>query len=132
VSANITGFVCNLCGGKSPHPGTVAPGRETPSCDLCGSTTRLRGLVALLSREILGVELALPSFHSLKGIRGLGMSDPPALAARLAVPFDYLNTFYHQPPSLTCPPPSFILRIVITCTGVRAVIRNLGLTTLVS
>ena len=61
---------------------------------------RLRSLIALLSREILGVELALPDFPVLKSVRGAGMSDPGNLAERLAEKFDYVNTFYHQPPRL--------------------------------
>ena len=42
----------------------------------------------------------------LKDVRGFGMSDPPALATRLAEKFGYTNTFYHQPPVLdiTKPP----------------------------
>jgi SAM-dependent methyltransferase len=61
---------------------------------------RLRSLVALLSREIFGVELAIPDFPLLKGIRGFGMSDPPELAQRLAEKFEYTNTFYHQEPRI--------------------------------
>jgi SAM-dependent methyltransferase len=61
---------------------------------------RLRSLIALLSREIFGVELALPDFPVVKGVRGAGMSDPQELAERLAEKFDYVNTFYHQEPRL--------------------------------
>lgn len=61
---------------------------------------RLRGLVALLSQEILGVQMALANFPALKGLRGFGMSDPPNLASRLAEKFDYTNTFYHQAPTI--------------------------------
>jgi SAM-dependent methyltransferase len=59
---------------------------------------RVRAAVALLSSEIFGVSMALPEFPTLKGIRGIGMSDSPALASRLAEKFDYTNTFYHQAP----------------------------------
>ena len=59
---------------------------------------RVRALVALLSTEIFGVSMALPEFPTLKGIRGLGMSDSPKLASGLAEKFDYTNTFYHQAP----------------------------------
>jgi SAM-dependent methyltransferase len=59
---------------------------------------RVRALVALLSREIFGIELTLPEFPVVKGIRGIGMSDAPELAERLAEKFDYTNTFYHQAP----------------------------------
>lgn len=61
---------------------------------------RLRSLIALLSREIFGVELALPDFPVLKGLRGIGMSDPDELAQRLAEKFAYSNTFYHQEPRI--------------------------------
>lgn len=92
-------FTCNICGGACERP-SAAPGREVPGCHVCGSTIRLRSLIALLSREIFGVELALPDFPVLKGVRGMGMSDPPELAQRLAEKFDYINTFYHQEPRL--------------------------------
>jgi len=58
----------------------------------------LRALIALLSEEIFGVLLTLPEFPVLKGIRGIGMSDTPDVANRLAEKFDYVNTFYHQAP----------------------------------
>jgi hypothetical protein len=59
---------------------------------------RVRALVAMLSREVFGIELALPEFPVMKGIRGIGMSDSPELASKLAEKFDYTNTFYHQAP----------------------------------
>ena len=76
-------FTCNICGVACKRL-SAPPGREVPSCSTCGSTVRLRSLIALLSREIFGIELAIPDFPVLKGIRGFGMSDPPALAQRLA------------------------------------------------
>jgi len=83
-------------------------GRETESCAACGSSVRLRALIALLSEEIFGVLLTLPEFPVLKGIRGIGMSDAPDLAERLAGKFDYTNTFYHQAPrfDVTHPDPN--------------------------
>jgi len=92
-------FTCNICGAVCERPAAPS-GREVPDCPTCGSTVRLRSLMALLSREIVGVELALPDFPVLKGVRGLGMSDPEELAKRLAEKFDYTNTFYHQEPRL--------------------------------
>src|SRR5207244_6967474 len=93
-------YLCNLCGStcvRSPHP----PGRETDAgCPGCVSTVRLRGLAALLSKELFGTYLALPDFPEMKGLRGFGMSDPPSLAEPLAKKFDYTNTFYHQPPMI--------------------------------
>jgi len=96
-------FTCNLCGTECE----AAPsGREVPGCPSCGSTVRLRALAALLTREILGIPLALPDLPVLKSVRGIGMSDPPALASRLDAKLDYTNTFYHQAPQLdiTQPP----------------------------
>lgn len=75
-------------------------GRETIGCTACGSTLRLRGLVALLSQEFLGVQMPLSDFPELKGLRGFGMSDPPNLASWLARKFEYTNTFYHQAPAI--------------------------------
>lgn len=98
-------FTCNICGAVCKRP-AAPPGREVPSCSSCGSTVRLRSLVALLSREIFGVELAIPDFPVLKAIRGFGMSDPPELAQRLAEKFEYSNTFYHQEPRLDIADPS--------------------------
>jgi SAM-dependent methyltransferase len=92
-------FSCNICGGECERAATPQ-GREIPGCPACGSTVRLRSLIALLSREIFGVELALPDFPVVKGVRGAGMSDPQELAERLAEKFDYVNTFYHQEPRL--------------------------------
>ena len=98
-------FTCNICGAANKRP-AGPPGREVPSCSTCGSTVRLRGLIALLSREIFGIELAIADFPVLKGIRGFGMSDPPELAQRLAEKFEYTNTFYHQEPRLDIADPS--------------------------
>lgn len=90
-------FTCNICGTECFRP-PEGLGREIENCTTCGSTVRLRALIALMSREIFGVLLALPEFPVLKGIRGIGMSDAPALAERLSEKFDYTNTFYHQAP----------------------------------
>ena len=112
-------FTCNICGGACEHPSS-APGREVPGCPACGSTIRLRSLIALLSREIFGVELALPDFPVLKSVRGMGMSDPPELAQRLAEKFDYINTFYHQEPRLDVVNPSRIsLAVTISSCPAR-------------
>jgi len=67
---------------------------------------RVRSLIALLSREIFGVELPIPDFPVCKGIRGFGMSDPPELAERLTEKFEYTNTFYHQEPRLDVADPT--------------------------
>ncbi|HLW76813.1 MAG TPA: methyltransferase domain-containing protein [Bryobacteraceae bacterium] len=58
----------------------------------------MRAIVALLSREIYGVTIAVPDFPSMKSLRGMGMSDWPDLAERLTQKFDYVNTYYDRPP----------------------------------
>jgi len=52
--------------------------------------------------------MPISDFPVLKGIRGIGMSDSPELAERLAAKLDYSNTFYHQAPhfDVTHPDPS--------------------------
>jgi hypothetical protein len=94
---------CNICGAELAPATTSNPmkrdfDREAIDCATCKSSVRVRSLIALLSQEIFGVMLALPEFPVLKGIRGIGMSDSPQLAERLAEKFDYTNTFYHQWP----------------------------------
>jgi SAM-dependent methyltransferase len=98
-------FTCNICAATCKRP-PAPPGREVPSCTECGSTVRVRSLMALLSREIFGVELTIPDFPVSKGIRGFGMSDPPELAERLSQKFEYTNTFYHQEPRLDVADPT--------------------------
>ncbi len=72
-------FTCNVCGAECQRP-AGGLGRETENCAGCGSTVRLRALIALLSHEIFGELLTLPEFPTLKGIRAIGMSDSPDLA----------------------------------------------------
>ena len=90
-------FTCNICTAKCERPEEPLA-REAASCPECGSSMRVRALIGLLSTEIFGVAMSLPEFPKLKGIRGIGMSDSPQLASRLAEKFDYTNTFYHQAP----------------------------------
>ncbi len=100
-------FTCNVCGAQCEQPDHQPLERENKDCPECGSSVRVRALVALISTEIFGTLLALPEFPVLKGIRAMGMSDTPEVAARLAEKFDYTNTFYHQAPffDLTRPDP---------------------------
>jgi SAM-dependent methyltransferase len=69
---------------------------------------RVRALIALLSEELLGIPMTLAELPVLKSVQGIGMSDSPELAEKLAQKFDYTNTFYHQAPQLdvTRPNPS--------------------------
>jgi SAM-dependent methyltransferase len=92
-------FLCNICGTECVRP-LEGISREGAGCAVCNSSTRVRAVIALLSQELLGVPMTLPEFPVLKGIRGIGMSDSPELAERLAQKLDYTNTFYHQAPRL--------------------------------
>ena len=92
-------FTCNICGSECARPPEGLE-REARSCTNCGSGVRLRAVVALLSEELFGWQMALPGFPLLKSIRAIGMTDPPELARALAEKFDYANTFYHQAPRL--------------------------------
>jgi SAM-dependent methyltransferase len=58
----------------------------------------MRGLLDALSRELLGASLALPEFPRIKSLRGLGLSDSPQYADRLADKLDYRNTYFHREP----------------------------------
>jgi len=68
----------------------------------------VRAVISLLSEELLGVSMPVSDFPVMKGIRGIGMSDSPELAERLAEKLDYTNTFYHQAPrfDVTHPDPN--------------------------
>jgi SAM-dependent methyltransferase len=59
-----------------------------------------------LSAELFGLPLSLLDFPRVKSLRGLGSSDSPRYADRLAEVFDYRNTFYDRPPrfDLSDPP----------------------------
>ena len=96
-SSDSASFLCNVCGAECARP-AAAMERDAPSCASCGSSVRLRGLALLLSQELFGAALTVPEFPVLRGVRGLGMSDPPELESRLGSKFDYTNTFYHKAP----------------------------------
>lgn len=97
-------FLCNICGTECDRP-PEGIAREGETCPVCHSSARVRAVISLLCDELLGVDmlgihLPLSEFPTLKGIRGIGMSDSPELAERLAEKLDYTNTFYHQAPRL--------------------------------
>jgi SAM-dependent methyltransferase len=99
-------FTCNICGAGNRCP-PEALTREASTCAECGSNVRTRSLMLLLSLELFGLPLTLPKFPRLKTIRGLGLTDWPEYASRLADKFDYRNTFFNKEPRLdiTNPPP---------------------------
>ena len=92
-------FRCNICGGSCAAP-MSALGRETTSCRRCGSTVRTRSIVHLLTTELFGRDIALPDLPLRRDLAGIGLSDPPFYADRLAEKLGYTNTFFHREPRL--------------------------------
>jgi SAM-dependent methyltransferase len=102
----MVGFTCNICGAANQCAREQLT-REASTCTACGSSSRTRSLIWLLSRELFGTELVLPDFPRIKSLRGLGMTDSNEYARRLTDKFDYRNTFYDREPKfdITDPPP---------------------------
>jgi SAM-dependent methyltransferase len=92
-------FRCNICG-QTCVKAFAELGRETPSCDKCGSTARLRTVIHLLSTELFGESVLLQEFPTRRDIRGIGLSDWEGYANQLAQKLDYSNSFYHTEPRL--------------------------------
>lgn len=92
-------FRCNICGADCVSPREQL-NREIASCDGCGSTLRMRSIIGLLGRELVGDLRPLGEWPERKDIRGVGLSDWVEYATRLAEKVDYTNTYYHQEPRL--------------------------------
>ena len=92
-------FRCNICG---EHCQTALDrlGREEGSCKGCGSSSRMRAVIRVLSTELFGKSLLLEDFPARPDIRGLGMTDWVGYAKTLAEKFSYQNTYYDQEPRL--------------------------------
>ncbi len=97
ASAPLIDFTCNICGKANSAPESKFD-REVGSCTGCGSTVRTRAVVQMIARELFGMDLALSEFPVLKGVHGIGISDSPDYAERLAAKFSYRNTYYHKEP----------------------------------
>jgi SAM-dependent methyltransferase len=97
--AGVLLYRCNVCGTPCREK-VMALGRESPSCEGCGSTVRMRAIIRALSVEVFAKSLALCDFPERRDLRGLGLSDWDAYAVPLASKFHYTNTFYHQDPRL--------------------------------
>ena len=99
-------FTCNVCASRQKAP-MAEIDREVPSCAECGSSVRFRSIVHLLSTVLFGESMPLVHFPVDRSIVGVGLSDAPIYAGRLAERVDYLNTYYHIDPYLdiTAPPP---------------------------
>ena len=61
---------------------------------------RARSVVHVLSMELFGASLSLSEFPARPEIRGIGLSDWPPFAERLARKLNYTNTYYHAEPRL--------------------------------
>lgn len=93
-------FRCNLCGGDGIFTGAHFVNPELPSCANCRSNVRFRWIVHRLSCELFGRSIALPDFPTVKAVRGIGLTDPAAIATVLAERFTYLNTYLTTDPRL--------------------------------
>lgn len=92
-------FRCNVCGADCVFP-AAALSRESPSCQACGSTVRMRAMVNAVSLALFGRPLALPDFPDDKSITGVGLSDWPGYAQPLSEKLGYRNSWYHIEPRL--------------------------------
>lgn len=92
-------FRCNLCG-TANRCALSELAREVPSCTTCASTVRFRAIARLVTRELLGREIALCDAPVRKDLAGLGLSDAAAYAVPLAAKFAYVNTWFHTAPQL--------------------------------
>lgn len=93
-------FVCNICGQGGVFQQAHYNDPELPSCGTCQSNVRFRWLVHRLSLELFGHSLPLAEFPSRKSIRGIGLTDPEAIAAVLSERFTYCNTYLNKAPRL--------------------------------
>ncbi|WP_395685305.1 methyltransferase domain-containing protein [Caenimonas koreensis] len=98
-------FQCNICGAYNSRPYSDF-NRESPSCDQCGSTVRMRAMIHHASEALYGKSLVLTEWPVHPEYRGVGLSDWDGYANRLPHRVNYTNTYYHQAPFLdiTKPP----------------------------
>lgn len=92
-------FACNICGGSNESD-LADLWRETPTCTKCGSTVRMRSIVHILTMELFGESMALPSLPLRKDLMGIGMSCWDGYAIPLAERLGFTNTYYHKEPRL--------------------------------
>jgi SAM-dependent methyltransferase len=98
-------FTCNICGAASTCD-VEQIGRESASCSKCRSTVRMRSIVHTLSVELFGSCTPIEDFPTSPDLRGIGTSDWPGYANRLAKKLGYTNTFYHKKPHFDLTDPS--------------------------
>jgi len=110
-------FTCNICGINCSHLLNKIS-REEISCHSCGSTLRLRSLIAIFTRRLFGKNMSLDEIPVRRDLLGIGMTDWFVYAEKLAKKLSYTNTFYHCDPKLDImnPPESMtaLLDFVIT------------------
>ena len=110
ANRNEVGFRCNICGRRN-KVAAERLAREETSCP-CGSTVRLRALVHVLSKELLGESSAIADMPKRKDLVGVDMSGAATYSASLPARLGYTNTFLHKPPHLdiTDPDPQWLGR----------------------
>lgn len=90
-SSGAAPFVCNVCESRVDDLDPVLD-PEGSLCPRCGSNIRLRGLAHLIGMVLYGKTLAVPRFPAID-VAGVGISDSPQLARRLARAIrGYVNT----------------------------------------
>jgi SAM-dependent methyltransferase len=92
-------FQCNVCGATCQWKLDELQ-RETASCSTCHSSPRVRAIVDVFARQVIGQSIPLPDFPDHGSLRGLGLTDSESYASRLAQKFNYQNTYFHQAPRL--------------------------------
>jgi SAM-dependent methyltransferase len=92
-------FECNICGATC-RSYIHSLSREQVSCDTCGSTVRMRGMIYALATALFGRPITLPQFPINKLLVGKGMSDWEGYAKPLSQKINYTNTYYHKEPRL--------------------------------
>jgi len=104
-------FQCNICGADSVF-NPEGDWREAPSCETCGSSVRMRGIIDALLERVTGKSQVLSAMEP-RPLCGAGLSDWTGYADRLASIFDYTNTFYHQDPrvDITAPGEAWLDRL---------------------
>lgn len=98
-------FSCNICDmvNRKRRPEV---GRESPSCDGCGSTVRMRAVAFLVVKHLQGTGGPLRTLGQSQHV-GVGLSDWAGYAKPLERLLRYQNTYYTREPRLdiTNPPP---------------------------
>jgi SAM-dependent methyltransferase len=92
-------FVCNICGSSCEKLASTLS-RESPSCDNCGSTVRMRGMMHALSIALFKKSILITEFPHNLVLTGKGMSDWEVYADTLSSRLRYTNSYYHKEPKL--------------------------------